>query len=798
MKSIVTIFNNLQGEYSKEYINELISFAKEERIPEIANRLQTLLEKSKSYPNVNILHVTNPIVQSEFSALYGIEEDSQELCNGLGKAVSPDDIYQMVTDKIIGLIESGEKLPWQEPWISVEKYGFMASNFINKKPYRGINALLLNPEFNPDREPFDIPYFLTFNQIQEKKGRLKKGAKGYKVVYFTKVYTYSQDNEDGKISFKTSDHSKFVAWAKRNKNKISILKEDIGFLGSFINNHSIPILKYYNVFNADDIDGIDWGISVLDPKKEAEKIEVADDIIKSYPNPPSIEQKGDKDAYYSSKADLVVTPPKTKYSSIQKYYGILFHELIHSTGHESRLHRKLGNKFGSAEYSFEELIAELGASFLNAETGILYHNIKNSASYLKGWKNNLKAILKEDNRFFFRASSKAQAAADYILDRDKKGLPAYQKEKKPVKPANKARSKQQKPSAKVEAVAKKATTTPKVDEKTGQLSLLGVKAKKVSKKPNYAKNIKAALDTEIKQNMKSGAQTELEAVTRVQMNYQTAIENGEIYAPDLKYWQKAVDDLYKRKIKLLAAQKNSLGSTKEENKLYSDNKLVYSLDGLTEKVENTPKSHFDISGPVSEFYGEIERKPVHSVAITLDAPQGSGKTRKVFQDLNEFARNGYKCLFVSLEEHPESDLFQSKVEEYIGDQSRSNIAVVGELPNWYDDLAKLIPHYDVIAIDSWNKVAEKSKGIDFDNDLRKKYHGKLFICIFQRTTNGTMRGGSKAAFDGDIICKIVKTDNFKENYVMFDKNRYQSKDLESLKYSIYHQKLIPAESNCTA
>ena len=94
----------------------------------------------------------------------------------------------------------------------------------------------------------------------------------------------------------------------------------------------------------------------------------------------------------------------------------------------------------------------------------------------------------------------------------------------------------------------------------------------------------------------------------------------------------------------------------------------------------------------------------------------------------------------------------------------------------------------MILIDSWNKIYETSR-LDFDTDLRKAYNGKLIFAIFQHTVTGTMRGGTKSQFDGDITIKINKGETFKENEVYHDKNRYQNKDLSELRYNIYGKSL---------
>ena len=197
--------------------------------------------------------------------------------------------------------------------------------------------------------------------------------------------------------------------------------------------------------------------------------------------------------------------------------------------------------------------------------------------------------------------------------------------------------------------------------------------------------------------------------------------------------------------------------------------------------------------PLATFLGDIERKENGSIAVTLDAPQGAGKTRMLFQFADMFARNGHKVLFFSLEEHPESRLFVKKVKEYISPKAEKNIYVTGEVPeNWQE----IIPDYDVILIDSWNKlykeVLEKEgRRLDFDYDLRRRYDGKLFIVVFQRTQDGKMRGGSQAQFDGDIILKIDKRPDFRENEVYYDKNRYM---IDNYRWNIAHKELKKDEA----
>lgn len=92
----------------------------------------------------------------------------------------------------------------------------------------------------------------------------------------------------------------------------------------------------------------------------------------------------------------------------------MFHEMVHSTGYESRLNRDgvTGtHKFGSEDYSKEELVAEMGTAMLCGVAGIDNSTIENSASYIQSWLRQLK----NDKKLVILASSKAQKAVDYIL-----------------------------------------------------------------------------------------------------------------------------------------------------------------------------------------------------------------------------------------------------------------------------------------------------------------------------------------------------------------------------------------------
>ena len=152
-------------------------------------------------------------------------------------------------------------------------------------------------------------------------------------------------------------------------------------------------------------------------KREVNPIEACEEIIKNYKNGPVIEHGGNR-AYYAPLMDKIQMPKQENFDSDADYYKALFHEEAHSTGAQKRLNRFKATDahiFGSEKYSKEELVAEMTASFLCAEAGIDNDdNLRNSASYIEGW---LKAIKEGDKNFVISAASRAQRAADYMLNR---------------------------------------------------------------------------------------------------------------------------------------------------------------------------------------------------------------------------------------------------------------------------------------------------------------------------------------------------------------------------------------------
>ena len=190
---------------------------------------------------------------------------------------------------------------------------------------------------------------------------------------------------------------------------------------------------------------------------------------------------------------------------------------------------------------------------------------------------------------------------------------------------------------------------------------------------------------------------------------------------------------------------------------------------------------------MSLFLGSLEIKTKDSLVITLTGKQGSGKTRFAFQFMNALAQR-YRVGHASIEEHPESVLYEEKAYQYLNDTALEHITA--QDVRSLEELDTMIRTNEVIVIDSFQKMRELAPNFEVDKDLRKKYDGKLFLVIFQQTADGKMRGGSKSQFDGDIILFTETFPDYRENYVYPDKNRYNKRPATELQYSIYEQRML--------
>ena len=280
-------------------------------------------------------------------------------------------VYQIVTDRIIAELEKGS-IPWNRPWTGVRSGAFSRST---GRPYSLLNQLLLG-------KPGE---YMTFKQVQDAGGKVRKDEKGH-VVVFWKMVPIDDKDTNGNPARKT-----------------------------------IPMLRYYNVFHIDQCENVKpkyplKALKPVDPIAEAEAV-LADYSARAR-CPIDIDRRNE--AFYRPATDKIYLPLREQFPKIEAFYSTAFHEVAHSTGHESRLNRhSKSSRFGNEVYSKEELVAEISAAILMNELGIeTAGTFRNSAAYIQNWL----MQLRNDNRLIVSAAGKAEKAVKLILNIDQAEL----------------------------------------------------------------------------------------------------------------------------------------------------------------------------------------------------------------------------------------------------------------------------------------------------------------------------------------------------------------------------------------
>jgi len=291
------------------------------------------------------------------------------------------EIFASVTNQILAEMEQGS-IPWHKPW---NYKGQMPTSLSTGKAYRGINVWILGAQ------PYGDPRWGTYKAISDLDGQVRKDEKSSKVILIKPRVFKGEDSETGEETTK---------------------------FGGFI-------FRTFAVFNAEQAD---WSEPL--PSLEAQETDNANDtiseceaIIRDFPQPPKIVEGNDGRCWYAPSLDKISMAPLKSFNDSESFYGTLFHELAHSTGSTKRIGRLKGSKalaaFGSADYGYEELVAELASALVSGVVGILPAQPTNCVAYLQNWKR----VIKADNTVFLRAAQEAQRAADWILndrqDRDK-------------------------------------------------------------------------------------------------------------------------------------------------------------------------------------------------------------------------------------------------------------------------------------------------------------------------------------------------------------------------------------------
>ena len=269
------------------------------------------------------------------------------------------DIYAEVTNRIIAELEK-DCIPWRKPWRSLGA----AVSHATGRPYSLLNQMLVGAPGE----------YYTFKQVVEAGGHVRKGEKAKIIVLWKWL---DGKDEDG-------------------------------------NEKKIPFLKYFNVFNSTQCEGLvnkyyKPNEKPADPDANAEQI-IADYLSRETVTISHVEGN---QAFYRPSTDQIVLPMMSQFSETAEYYSTAFHEMVHSTGHASRLNRLSDDsRFGNEVYSKEELIAEIGSAALVFQAGLeTESSFRNSTAYIRSW---LKA-LKDDKRLIISAAGRADDATNYIL-----------------------------------------------------------------------------------------------------------------------------------------------------------------------------------------------------------------------------------------------------------------------------------------------------------------------------------------------------------------------------------------------
>jgi antirestriction protein ArdC len=287
-------------------------------------------------------------------------------------ALSPRDVYQTVTDRIVAAIEANPAKP-EMPWHRSGLATFIPLNAHTENKYRGINVVSLWAE----AQIRDFPYavWASYKQWQGLGAQVRKGEKAANVVF------YKEFKVDADPEREDDDGKRFVA-------------------------------KMSSVFNAAQVDGY-TPADAPPPLPPLQRIARAETFFKA--TGASIVIGGDQ-AFYRPATDQIHMPDEDRFGAedphtrTEDWYRVLGHESAHWSGAEKRLNRTFGKRFGDQAYCVEELVGELTSAFVMASLGISPQPRADHAHYLSQY---LK-LMKADKSAIFAAAAKAAQAADYL------------------------------------------------------------------------------------------------------------------------------------------------------------------------------------------------------------------------------------------------------------------------------------------------------------------------------------------------------------------------------------------------
>lgn len=299
-------------------------------------------------------------------------------------------VTEAVTEQLVALLDKVNNGDI-EYWLPLSG---LAYNPISKNYYNSINQLLLS--YQLQTKNYSHNNWLTFKQINEAGGSVIKGEKSSMVTFTDVIYL---DKNEKKLPEK---EVKEMLKQARASNPNATLKD--------LQISTKRFLKYYQVFNVAQTSNLSDAIVAPELLKleDKDRFESADRLV--HHNGVVIKHVSANSAHYEPQNDIIQMPFLKQFPTTERYYATLFHEVTHWTKHESRLQRPSG-MFGTPEYAFEELIAELGSAFICARLQI-HASLSSSSAYIKSWL----SALEDDRKYIIKAVSYADKAMLYIFN----------------------------------------------------------------------------------------------------------------------------------------------------------------------------------------------------------------------------------------------------------------------------------------------------------------------------------------------------------------------------------------------
>ena len=422
--TIASITKELEKTITRSRLLEILQWARESGEADVYHRVSYLLDQEPKARKFD-LGLGRPFIPNLGSIETSLDQ-YEYLPQGLGMPeLDLSDIYKTINDKILKEINENGRLPFEKPWIDPnmlrggkDAYSLFLSYSTNK-PYSIANQMLIAQQLR--KRKLDHPFFITKEAVKKKGGKISKDLKP--VIIYVVGYMWVYDGPKETVF-------------KYSVNSIETYLKELGFSGKELADKMDNALRKFlttnEVYPTDDVTGIEFNFKDREyiagrAGQWQDNIEAAEAIVEARPteNRIVINHKKQDRAYYSPSDDAVFMPVKDQFPKPERYYSTLFHEIVHATGSPQRINRLKGGFKFNPEYNKEELVAEVGASYLTAEAGILNKHIRHTASYLKNYLQALKKQLGDDPEYMLRAFSEAQRAAEYLLQRNSNGRPLY-------------------------------------------------------------------------------------------------------------------------------------------------------------------------------------------------------------------------------------------------------------------------------------------------------------------------------------------------------------------------------------